>query len=372
MNNMHSSSSEDTPIFSKSTPYLSKIQERILLSKPDSLKKTYHLSLKKDPHLIFHPGDSVGIFPENSPSQIALFLEAFSQPNSADNQFKLAKKNLSLITQKALDALLPSFSEETLSEIKKNQESIDFYLKTHDYISFFNRYRLVRPIDFEQLVSLLNPIVPRFYSIASDPLTHPNELHLLVSTFLYPVQDRLVPGIGSSFLCEYSHIEKTPIPLFPFKSPALRLPSDETPIIMIGPGTGVAPFKSFIEARVRLGHKKNWLFFGEKEQAHDFYYQNQFLDYEKNQFLKLTTAFSRDQKEKIYVQHRLKEHQKDLYRWIEEGAIVYICGDAKKMAKDVETQLIELFKEEKNLSFLEAEAIFKSLRQSKRIVFEVY
>ena len=184
-------------------------------------------------------------------------------------------------------------------------------------------------------------MLPRFYSIASSMHQYPTSVDLLVATFTHPVGDKLVPGVGSHFLTTADL--NTPVPLYHQPTKHFLLPSPETPIIMIGPGTGIAPYRAFLQERIATSAPgKNWLFFGEQQKSHDFYYQNELETLAKANQLILDTAFSRDQTEKIYVQHRLLEKSQQILNWLEDGAYIYICGDAKRMAKDVLDTLAEI------------------------------
>lgn len=184
-------------------------------------------------------------------------------------------------------------------------------------------------------LGLLKPLQPRLYSISSSPNAHPEQVHLTVSTVRYGERK----GVCSSFLADRAGALE--VAIFPQPSKHFRLPEDDaTPIIMIGPGTGIAPFRAFLEEReVRGASGRNWLFFGEQQAASDFYYREQLLAWESSGHLRLSTAFSRDQPQKIYVQQRLLEQGAELWRWLEDGAWVYVCGDAQRMARDVDAAL---------------------------------
>ena len=188
------------------------------------------------------------------------------------------------------------------------------------------------------------------------------------------VNGRLCHGVGSHFLCERAKLETTSIPCYLQPAHSFFLPEDQnTPIIFIGPGTGVAPFRAFMQERLALQAKgRNWLFFGERNRATDFYYEEFWLELQKLDRLRLSLAFSRDTVEKVYVQHRMWEERKDLWAWIEEGAYFYVCGDAQEMAKDVEAMLQRIFVEEGSLTEEAARHKLKEMRQQKRYLADVY
>jgi len=214
--------------------------------------------------------------------------------------------------------------------------------------------------------------MPRFYSIASSPKKDPLHLHLTVAYVCYEKNGRKRCGIGSHYLCE--EVDKTtPISLYIQNAEHFALPGTDKPIIMIGPGTGIAPFRAFLEEREHTNStSKNWLFFGERNKQTDFYYEEFFNKLIAKNFLKLTTAFSRDKEQKIYVQHKLQEHAKEVYKWLNSGAYLYVCGDAKKMAKDVEKTLLEIIETEGNFSQEKAKEYLSNLRKDKRYIQDVY
>jgi sulfite reductase (NADPH) flavoprotein alpha-component len=217
-------------------------------------------------------------------------------------------------------------------------------------------------------------MLPRFYSIASSQLLFPEEVHLTVASLSYHVRGIERFGVGSHFLCKRALLRETPIPFYVQTSHNFTLPEDPlASIILIGPGTGIAPFRAFLQERLAKQAKgKNWLFFGERNRATDFYYEDFWLSLEHQGRLRLDCAFSRDGSEKIYVQHKLWEQKKDLWCWIEEGAYLYICGNAEKMAKDVELTLQKIAISEGALTEELARAKIKTLKTEKRLLMDVY
>lgn len=301
-------------------PYSSKIIERIELTKAGSTKSTFHISLNiKDSALTFSPGDSIGIFPLNSDEAV--------------------EKRL-----KEMEA-----TGEEIVPVPRSEEMLPLrtLLKERTNLSSTDKFR---------------PLLPRFYSIASSKLAHPEEIHLTVAYFH--------TGVASSFLCRDALLEETAIPLYVQPNPKFSLPENgSTPIIMIGPGTGIAPYRAFIQERTARGDLgENWLFFGERNRATDFYYEDEWSQYD----LRLTTAFSRDQEEKLYVQHQMYEHRQELWKWLTKDATLYVCGDAKQMAKDVHHMLLRIAQETGGLSEEGAREFFKLLRKEGRYLTDVY
>ena len=214
----------------------------------------------------------------------------------------------------------------------------------------------------------------RLYSIASSPKAHPEEVHLTVGVVRYHTHGRERKGVCSTYLAErISKGKKAQV--FVTKNKKFKLPANnQTPIIMVGPGTGIAPFRAFIEERKATKAKgENWLFFGDQHYLTDFLYQNEWKSYlDEGILTKLDVAFSRDQNEKVYVQNRMLERSKELFRWIEEGAYFYVCGDAKRMANDVDVALHNIIEKEGALKEEEAKAYVKKLKVEKRYLRDVY
>jgi sulfite reductase (NADPH) flavoprotein alpha-component len=229
-------------------------------------------------------------------------------------------------------------------------------------------------ITAEQLVGLFRKLPPRLYSIASSPLAHPGEVHVTVAAVRYQALGRARHGVASTWLSDLvGKGERVPVFVQPNKN--FRLPEDnDAPVIMIGPGTGIAPLRAFVEHRAALGAKgRNWLFFGDRHYSHDFLYQLEWQQYLKNGVLtRLDVAFSRDQPEKVYVQHRIAERSREIYAWLREGAYIYVCGDASRMAADVNDALISVYHEEGGLSQEAAKAEVDALRKSRRYQRDVY
>jgi sulfite reductase (NADPH) flavoprotein alpha-component len=215
--------------------------------------------------------------------------------------------------------------------------------------------------------------MPRFYSIASSPKVFPNEVHLTVAFLQYEANGQIHTGVGSHFLCCQAEVELTPVPIYVQPSHHFTLPDPNTAMILIGPGTGIAPFRAFLQERLATqAPGLNWLFFGERNRATDFYYSDFWLQLEKQGRIRLDLAFSRDQPQKIYVQHKILEHKKSFWDWIQQGSWIYVCGDAENMAKDVDAALQQIAREEGQLSEEDARLYIKSLRTEKRYLLDVY
>jgi sulfite reductase (NADPH) flavoprotein alpha-component len=228
--------------------------------------------------------------------------------------------------------------------------------------------------DPQELFHILQRLMPRMYSIASSQTAHPGQVHLTVRVVLYDAHGRHRQGVCSSLLGHRAPVGGR-LPVFLEKNEKFRLPVDTNlPVIMIGPGTGIAPFRAFLEEREARGHKgDNWLVFGDQRAASDYLYKDQFEGMEKSGLLtKLQTAFSRDQATKIYVQDRLREASDELFAWIERGAHFYVCGDASRMAKDVEQVLLESIAKGINGSPEQAAEYLKKMKADQRYQRDVY
>jgi sulfite reductase (NADPH) flavoprotein alpha-component len=236
--------------------------------------------------------------------------------------------------------------------------------------------QLCKPGDFSsaEFTALLKKLQPRLYSIASSIKANPGHVHLTIAQVRYVSHGRHRGGVCSTFLADRVTSD-VPVPVFIQPSHGFRLPTDTSkPVIMVGPGTGVAPFRAFLQERHATGAKgRNWLFFGEQSRAQSYFYKDEWADLIKAGTLtRLDTAFSRDQEQKIYVQHRMTENGEELYRWLEEGAHFYVCGDASRMAKDVDAALHQIIETHGGKSADDARAYVAQLKESKRYARDVY
>lgn len=381
-----------TPLVDRLNPAKVKLKNRRSLTKSGSSKHTYHIVLDlQDAPLFFKVGDSIGIYPENDPLLVTHLIDAMkidpeeiiqeprSQQEMSVREFLTRKANLSRITS----SFLKLFYEEIHSHDKKNtlrhllsienKPLLSQYLSMHDPLDLFQEFAEVK-LSAQALCAQFSPLLPRFYSVASSQAVFPNEVHLTVALFTFHHGQERRYGVGSHFLCHLAQVDRTLIDAYVQPAKQFTLPSDDTlPIIMVGPGTGVAPFRAFIQERIHRGSKGlNWLFFGERNQATDFLYEEEWGSFVKEGHLKLDLAFSRDQEEKIYVQTRMYENANLLWQLLEQGAIFYVCGDAKHMAKDVEAMLSMIVSEQGDLDKEEAKAYIKHLKATKRYLTDVY
>lgn len=381
-----------THLYNRQHPFRASIKARVSLSKQGSQKNTQHLVLDLSGSGIeYEVGDSIGIFPQHDPELVAKTLKAMRAAGNEQIKSKQGEE-ISLETfftsYANITDISPKLFRETLARIKdpdkkhhleqltdeKNREALKTYLSQHEVWDFLEAHEdaYFKP---QELADLLMPLLPRFYSIASSQKYVGEEVHLTVAPVEYESRGHKRRGVCTHYLCKLVEMENPVVPVFIQPSHGFRLPSDlNAPLIMIGPGTGIAPFRAFLQERI-LHHQakgKHWIFFGEWNQAYDFFYEDEWNQIASRGHLTIHTAFSRDQKEKVYVQHRMQEQKEELYRWLEEGAFLYVCGDAQYMAKDVDATLHEIVQVIGLKEPLEAKEYIKQLKQQKRYLRDVY
>ncbi len=352
-------------------PFSAVIKKRYLLTKPGSTKETYHVVLDlSHSGLKFKVGDSLGIYGDNDPILVQRLIAALKvapdtlilHPRSGERMtlwsFLLKKAHISRLTAAFLNMVPPI-------------ENAEVYLATHDVLDFLLEFS---GFNLQELVAAFSPLLPRMYSIASSPLMHPNEAHLTVAVSSYEHRGELRYGVASHFLCHLAEVGKTSIPCYVQPAAHFTIPEDDkVPLIMVGPGTGIAPFRGFLQERtIRGSSGKHWLFFGERHRLHDFFYEEYWNGLIQEEKLVLDLAFSRDQESKVYVQHRLYEKGAEIWEWLEQGAHFYVCGEADPMGKDVEATLLRISQEFGGLAEDKARPFLKELRRQKRYLADVY
>jgi sulfite reductase (NADPH) flavoprotein alpha-component len=245
--------------------------------------------------------------------------------------------------------------------------------QAHDVVDILEAHPGV-PVTPEELVGNLRTLLPRLYSIASSQRAHPDEVHALVVSLKFTIRGREREGVTSSWLNERWALGAKSDMYVQNQQAHFSMPSDPTtPIIMIGPGTGIAPFRAFLEERRAIAAPgRNWLFFGEQHRASEFYYEAELAAYERDGLLRLDTAFSRDQPQKIYVQHRMHEHARDIWAWLDEGADLFVCGDKARMAADVDRELHAMAETIGGKTPDQAKDYIQHLRDAKRYKRDVY
>ena len=373
--------------YSRNHPFLARLVENIPLTAPASSKEVRHIALAlADSGIRYTAGDALGVIPVNWPERVDAILESLNlyhadtihTPKGASASLESALLNeyeITTITRPFLEkwACL-SESQELVALLKPDQKpQLQEWIQGREILDIIKRFP-VKGLSAQQFVDLLRKLPPRLYSIASSWHQDPDEVHLAVGVVRYQTHGLKRQGVASTYLSDRIE-DGSEIRVYLHENPNFRLPQDgNVPVIMIGPGTGVAPFRAFLQEREALGAKgKNWLFFGDREFQNDFLYQTEWLDYRQRGLLnRIDVAFSRDSEKKVYVQHRIEDNAKALYEWIEEGAHIYICGDAKHMASDVHQALIKVIAGQGGQSLEEAEERLLSIQSAGRYQRDVY
>lgn len=372
------------PRFSQSSPFPTKLLNNVLLSKEGSAKEVRHYEIGLEgSELVYEPGDALGVIAENCPALVEEVIAALHCTGS--ERVKVGETELELHqalrshfditkpTQSLLAAAGKSLPGSDLAALLSVERAADLkkWLWGRDVLDILRLFP--EPLPIADLLPMLQKLSPRLYSIASSAKAHPNEVHLTVGAVRYENFGRARKGVASTFLADRAG--KGGLKVFMQPSRSFKLPTDGTvPIIMVGPGTGVAPFRAFLEEREASGAKgKNWLVFGDQKRATDFLYEEQILHWQESKLLtRLDLAFSRDQSEKLYVQHRMIEAAAELWSWLEQGAHFYVCGDASRMAKDVDAALRKIIETAGGKNSDEAESYVAQLRSTKRYQRDVY
>ena len=372
--------------YSKSNPYQAEVLENINLNGRGSNKEVRHVELLLDNYgESFEPGDCVVVLPQNEPEIVTLLIETLGWDkdieipiNDDGDTLPLEKAltehfEITKLTKPLLQKAAELFGNtELLSQID-NAEWIQQYVDGRDVIDLLTEFP-TSELKPETFYKLLRKLPAREYSIASSYEATPDEVHITVGAVRYEAHERTRKGVCSVQLAERIQPGDT-LPIYLKKNPNFKFPFDEeTPVIMIGPGTGVAPFRSYMQEREELGLSGNtWLFFGEQHFTTDFLYQTEWQAWLKDETLaKLDLAFSRDTEEKIYVQHRIAQQSELFYEWLQDGAAIYVCGDEKHMAKDVHDTIRSVIEQEGDMSEADAEAYLTQMKQEKRYQRDVY
>ena len=380
---------EEEPLgYSRRNPFSARLLVNRKLTGEGSEKDTRHYEISlQGSGLAYEAGDALGILPTNSPELVDEMLmalgydgeEEVSSPEGEKMPIRLALLREYQIRVPHLEFLNAMAEHDAADQYLKeliNSEvrtELDKFLWGREIIDFLVESPGVKFAP-EEFVSLLKKLQPRLYSIASSLKAHPEQVHLTVDTVRYDTHGRKRKGVCSNFLAERAG-KDTPVPVFIQISKHFRVPENgDLPIIMVGPGTGIAPFRAFLEERKATGAKGgNWLFFGAQKSSCDFFYQEELEAYRSDGILtRFDTAFSRDQNHKIYVQNRMRENAQELWNWLEQGAHFYVCGDASRMAKDVDKALHEIVKSAGGRADEAAGEYIQKLKSDKRYQRDVY
>jgi sulfite reductase (NADPH) flavoprotein alpha-component len=373
------------PRFSRDSPLLARVVDKRQLTSA-STKATIHLAFATEDGLTYEAGDAFGVIPSNDPNLVAEILQRLRfngnelVPRGASGSATLHDAllhNLQItrLSRKILQEYARRGNCAALLELlgPEKQSALEQYVSERGLVDLLVEFPGVidEPAD---LVSMLPRLTPRLYSISSSPAAHCGQVHATVAVVRYVANQRERGGVCSTLLADRTFLsDRLPIYIQPNKK--FRVPTDpDAPIIMIGPGTGIAPFRGFLHERRALGHKgRNWLFFGERSSASSFLYREELEGMLADGHLtRLDTAFSRDQENKLYVQDRMMEQSHVFWQWLQEGATVYVCGDASRMAKDVHSTMLKIAEREGRMSSELAEEYVGRLKEQHRYHRDVY
>lgn len=376
------------PPYSRTNPFPARMLVNRRLSGPESEKDTRHFELDLNGWgLSFEVGDSVGVYPTNDPELVDEIIRALGANGSETvprvkgeptpfREALLRDYSITQATPKFLKAIAQrADAAPTLRYLlaPDRKQDLQTYLWGMEVIDFLTEHPSVR-FTPEEFVGLLSKLQPRLYSVASSLKAFPDQVHLIVDVVRYESHGRVRKGVASSFLADRA--DDVLVPVFASGAKHFHLPENpDTPIIMIGPGTGVAPFRAYLQERKVTGAKgKNWLFFGAQHEKCDFAYSEDFEAFMKEGVLtRLDCAWSRDQAEKVYVQHKLAENAAEIWKWIDtEDAQFFVCGDARRMAKDVDVTLRNIVQEKGGKTLDQANEYVEKLKREKRYKRDVY
>ncbi len=372
--------------YNRTNPFKAEVLENLNLNGRGSDRETRHIELSLEgSNLDYDPGDSLGVFPENHPRLVDELIAAMGW--NADERVTVNKSGeqvsvyeallryfeITAVTKPVVQELAKLSPDSGLADLLANDAEFRNVMNSCDLLDLVQDYNL-KGIPAGEFVAVLRKIPARLYSIASSSKSFPDEVHLTVRTVRYEARGRERYGVCSVHLAERIEAGDS-LPVYIQHNPNFKLPENpDAPIIMIGPGTGVAPFRSFLGEREETGAQgKTWLFYGDQHFLTDFLYQTEWQRWLKDGVLtKMDVAFSRDTEHKVYVQHRMLENSKELYQWLQEGAVIYVCGDEKKMAHDVHGALATILEQEGGLTSEQASEYLTRLQQEKRYQRDVY
>ena len=372
--------------WTRSNPFPGKLVVNRRLSGLESEKDTRHFEIDlTDWGLSFEVGDSLAVYPTNDPALVDEIIRAIGAKGdeivtAAKTQKPLREAllrdySITQSTPKFLRAITERSAAPLLKKLlaPERKQDLENYVWGMEVIDFLLEHPSVK-FGAEEFVALLTKLQPRLYSVASSLRAFPDQVHFIVDLVTYESHGRVRKGVCSTFMAERA--ENVPVPVYPSSAKHFHLPEDgNVPIIMIGPGTGIAPFRAYLQERQALGAKgKNWLFFGAQREGCDYAYKEDFAQFKSDGLLtRLDCAWSRDQAHKIYVQHKMLENAAEIWKWIDsDGAQFFVCGDARRMAKDVDTALRKIVQEHGGKTVEQANEYVEKLKSEKRYKRDVY
>lgn len=381
-------------LYNKNNPFPATLKERKKLSKQGSEKETFHFVIDiSNSGMTYETGDWLGVYPTNDPLAVNTLLKALNFTGEElvslpklDTTLPIKEAllhHLSLIepSKKFLESLNSIITHPTEKSLlnqllsPEHPENLKDYLANRDFIDLALEFQSANPhFSPQTYINHLKRLMPRLYSIASSPYVYPNEIHLTIVAVRIEAYQRKRNGVTSTYLTDRVALSHEKIPVFIAHS-HFGLPENlDTDIIMVGPGTGIAPFRGFIQEYIhRQATGRTWLFFGEQKRSFNYLYEEELTDcLDKKYLTRLNLAFSRDQAHKVYVQDKILENAQELWLWIKNGAYFYVCGDAKRMAKDVDLILHDIIQKEGHLTHEETLEYVKLMKKQKRYQKDVY
>lgn len=374
------------PAYNRKNPFPAKMRVNRIVTALDSSKETRHYEISiAGSGLSYEAGDALCVIPSNCPELVANIIKALGCTGSEQEPVAGELMSLTDALQSHFEIKLPS--KELVEEIAKrsgdqqlnnilssgDKDQLSDYLWGRDTLDLLLQFPNAE-FSAAEFIALLKPLQHRAYSISSSGKAHPDSVHLTVASVRYDAHGRNHKGVCSTYLADLVG-EETDVRVFFTPNNNFRVPNDDSlPMIMVGPGTGIAPFRAFLQEReFRKANGKNWLFFGDRNASTDFIYREEIEAMQSSGLLtRLDLAFSRDQEEKIYVQDRMKQNGAELWAWLEQGGYFFVCGDAYRMAKDVDKALHEVIQKHGNKTLLEAVDYVNQLKKDKRYVRDVY
>jgi len=384
----------DASVYSKDNPFPAHLTESRMLNKPGSAKETRHFAVSlAGSGLHYKAGDSLGVFATNRPDDVADIIERLGATGDelvSPQALKLpaplplrevlfSKVALAGPTRKMVETLA---GKATVAEEKakltgllapESKDLLMAFLDDREFIDLLAEFPSAK-LTPQEFVDHQRRLMPRLYSIASSPRVHPNEIHLTVAVVRYETNGRHRAGVCSTFLADRAHVGSTPTPVFVSHSHFGPPEDGAKDCIMVGPGTGIAPFRAFLQDRVASGATgRNWVFFGDQKHATDFLYEEEWQAYlARGQLTRIDTAFSRDQLVKVYVQDRMRENAAELWQWLQGGGYFFVCGDAKRMAKDVDLALHDIIAAQGGMTAAAEVDYVMQLKKDTRYQRDVY
>ena len=348
--------------------YKGNLLAHINLNDRGSNKETYHIEIEAE-DVSYQPGDSIGIIPENNKAVVEEIIAITGIDDTTNVHYKDELYSVYDLLQKKLN--ITYLPERVIRQYAAIVEKV-FVIERCNLLDLLKKYPVKDADQFTEIIKILELTAPRLYSIASSPEAHPGEIHITVAKNSFKVNNTIEYGLASQFLSHFNTSNELQFYIHP--NNRFRLPDTDRNMIMIGPGTGIAPFRSFIAERDATGASgKNWLFFGEQHFITDFLYQSEIQNwFETGSLTKVSIAFSRDQHEKIYVQHKMMQHGNEFFEWLETGAYVYLCGTKDPMSIDVEQTLLDIIEKYGERSKEDAVKYLDSLKEDGRYVTDVY